>query len=650
MLLACLVGISRAATVNLTDLDLTKIQQDRGKPMVDTSSDKHPIGIGRTKYEHGIGARVSFQWYITLDGNADHFSCVVGVDDEIPADVKSKRFPIVFQVVGDDKMLFKSPPMLAGEPGKPVDVDLRGIKKLLLTALPVGAGTDDGHVDWANGSISFSGNPPTSSDPPTETEEILTPPPPATPKINCARVVGARPNHPLLFTVAATGVRPMSFTAEGLPEGLTLNATTGSITGKVANPGKYAVKLHATNSLGAGSRDLRIEIGDKIALTPQMGWNSWNCFATAVSDEKVRAAADAMVNSGLIDHGWTYINIDDCWEVKSNEPAAHRRNADGSIKTNRKFPDMKALADYVHNKGLRIGIYSSPGTSTCGGYTASYKYEEQDARQYAAWGFDYLKYDWCSYGEVANQIKRTPHPPSELKILQDPYTLMRSALDKQDRDILFSFCQYGWGSVWTWGEQTGGNSWRTTGDIVDSWGSMSGIGFQQNGHEKYAGPGHWNDPDMLVVGKVGWGPALHPTRLTPNEQYTHITLWSLLDAPLLIGCDMTQMDDFTHSLLTNDEVIAVNQDPLGRQAARVSQNDNNTEAWAKQLDDGSTAVGLFNRGEMPAVVTVNWSDLGLSGKHLVRDLWRQKDLGAFEEHYAVEVPRHGAAMIRLSAP
>jgi alpha-galactosidase len=379
-----------------------------------------------------------------------------------------------------------------------------------------------------------------------------------------------------------------------------------------------------------------------------MGWNSWNCFASDVSDQKVRAAADAMVASGLIEHGWTYINIDDCWEVRAGELPNKRRGPDGRIKTNAKFPDMKGLADYIHAKGLRAGLYSSPGPSTCGGFTASYQFEETDARQYADWGFDYLKYDWCSYGNVAAQIRVGANPPSELQILQFPYLHMHDALLRQNRDIVFSLCQYGMGKVWEWGDQVGGNCWRTTGDINDSWRSMSDIGFGQNGHEKYAGPGHWNDPDMLVIGKVGWGPSLHPTHLTPNEQYTHITLWCLLSAPLLIGCDMTQLDDFTRSLLCNDEVLAVDQDPLGQPASRIFADKNGREVWARKMQDGSRAVGLFNRGNSATSVSVKWSDLGLQDKQTVRDLWREQGLGDFDGQFIADVDRHGAVLLKVS--
>jgi alpha-galactosidase len=347
-----------------------------------------------------------------------------------------------------------------------------------------------------------------------------------------------------------------------------------------------------------------------------------------------------MVNSGLIQHGWTYINIDDCWERKpsSKDPLLSEgepRDANGMILPNKKFPDMKALCDYIHSKGLKAGIYSSPALFTCQGFPGSYQHEEQDARQYAQWGFDYLKYDWCYYDDVEKD-----HGLFEQR---QPWVVMAAALKKVDRDIIFSLSQVL--EMWSWAEATGANSWRTTGDISDTWESFDNIGFTQNGREIYAGPGHWNDCDMFVVGKLGGG-KLHPTRLTPNEQYTHIGLWCLLASPLLIGCDMTQLDDFTLGLLTNDEVIEVNQDPLGRQARRIAR-DENVEVWAKDMEDGSKAVGLFNRGEFENAVTVNWADLGLTGKQAVRDLWRQQDLGQFQSSFGTTVARHGVTLVRV---
>jgi len=632
----------------LSDVGIDSIQQDFGKPQVDHSVDGNPLTIAGTSYPHGVGTHAASVWLINTAGHATHFTALVGMDDDKKGAPDAGQFGVEFTVIGDGKKLFDSPPMHIGDPAAKVDVDLTGVKELRLLVSPLGEITNC-HADWVDATITYSGDKPVAmAAPPAEPREVLTPPNPPTPQIHGAKVVGVRPTHPLLFTIAATGDRPMTFAADGLPAGLSLDATTGQISGSVEKAGTYPVKLHATNSLGTAQRDLRIEVGDKIALTPPMGWNSWNCFASAVSDEKVRAAADAMVSSGLINHGWTYINIDDCWEVRAREPAENRRAPDGHILTNSKFPDMKALADYIHSKGLRAGLYSSPGPATCGRFTASYQFEEADAQQYARWGFDYLKYDWCSYGTIADQIKKGPNPPSPLDILEHPYLVMGKALKEQNRDIIFSFCQYGMGNVWEWGEQAGGNSWRTTGDIRDAWRSMSGIGFNQNGHEKFAGPGHWNDPDMLVVGMVGWGPSLHPTKLTPNEQYTHISLWCLLSSPLLIGCDMTQLDPFTLGLLTNDEVIAVNQDPLGKPAGRITQTPDHCEVWARPLEDGSQAVGLFNRGEASADVTVKWSDLGLTGPQLVRDLWRQKDLGSNPDSFTADVARHGVVLIKVT--
>jgi alpha-galactosidase len=299
---------------------------------------------------------------------------------------------------------------------------------------------------------------------------------------------------------------------------------------------------------------------------------------------------------------------------------------------------MKALTDYIHAQGLKAGLYSSPGPLTCGGCVGSHEHERQDARRFAEWGFDYLKYDWCSYGRIAKD--------QSLPELKKPYLVMRDALLAQDRDIVYSLCQYGMGKVWEWGAEVGGNCWRTTGDIVDTWQSMAGIGFNQYGQEAFAGPGHWNDPDMLVLGYVGWGPNLHPTRLTPDEQYTHMSLWCLLASPLLLGCDLARLDDFTLGLITNDEVLEVNQDPLGRQAALVSRN-GNLETWAKDMEDGSKAVGLFNRGSGKATCAASWTDLNLKGPKRVRDLWRQKDLGVFEHRFETVVPRHGVVLVRI---
>jgi hypothetical protein len=462
---------------------------------------------------------------------------------------------------------------------------------------------------------------------------ILTPKTSETPRINGAKIFGVRPGSPFIFRIPATGVRPMTFEAQNLPTGLTLDSNTGIITGNVNQVGEFKVILVAKNEKGEAKREFRLVVGEKLALTPPMGWNSWNVWGLTVDNEKVKASADAFISSGLADHGYTFINIDDGWE-------APVRAKNGEIVTNEKFPDIKATSDYVHSKGLRFGIYSSPGPRTCGGYLGSYQHEMQDAQRYAIWGIDYLKYDWCSYSEVCPDA-------GKLSEQQKPYILMGKCLKKLSRDIVFSLCQYGMASVWEWGGSVNGNLWRTTGDIEDTWESLSSIGFNQNIPAPYAKPGNWNDPDMLVVGWVGWGPKLHPTRLTASEQYTHISLWSLLSAPLLIGCDLTRLDDFTLNLLTNDEVIDIDQDPLGKSAQIVVKTPQ-YQVWVKDLEDGSKAIGLFNLDRNEMKISIDWSAVGLKGKQIVRDIWRQKDIGTFDQVFETSVLSHGVSLIKVS--
>ncbi|MCX6168959.1 MAG: putative Ig domain-containing protein [Ignavibacteriales bacterium] len=471
-----------------------------------------------------------------------------------------------------------------------------------------------------------------------ETPYILTPEPSEKPKINGAKVYGERPNKPFLYTIAATGSRPMTFDAINLPKGLAIDKKTGIITGIVSEKGETKATLIAKNKFGFAKRELKISIGATIALTPPMGWNSWNVWGLTVDQEKVLASAKVYKEKGLMNHGWTFINIDDGWEIVGNSPDA-KRDEKGNILCNSKFPNMKALGDSIHALGLKFGIYSSPGPLTCGGYTATYLHELQDAQSYASWGIDYLKYDWCSYDKIAKDTSRA----ERIK----PYQVMQDALNKVDRDIVYSLCQYGMSKVWEWGGRVDGNLWRTTGDITDTWQSMSEIGFSQIENAKYAKPGNWNDPDMLVVGWVGWGPSLHPSKLTPDEQYTHISLWSLLSAPLLIGCDLTRLDNFTLNLLTNDEVLAIDQDPLGKQATPKIKKDN-IQVWVKDLEDGSKSIGIFNTGDVSQKFVLNFSEIGLDTKTKIRDLWRQKNLGEFDEKFGTIIPSHGVVLIKSS--
>jgi len=353
-----------------------------------------------------------------------------------------------------------------------------------------------------------------------------------------------------------------------------------------------------------------------LARTPPMGWNSWNHFADSVDDGIIRETADALVMSGMADAGYIYVNIDDGWEGG--------RDAWGNIVPNRKFPDMRALADYVHSKGLKLGIYTSPGPVTCGGYEGSYGHEEQDARTFAAWGVDYLKYDSCS----ARNIYRC----SQMRAV---YQKMGEALALCGRPMVFSLCPCG-PEPWTWAPGVTGNLWRTAGDIQDNWKRMSDIGFDQGRLAPYAGPGHWNDPDMLEVGNGGMSPA---------EYRTHMSLWCMLAAPLIAGNDVRTMSPETRDILTNREVIAVDQDVLGRQGTRLIARDG-VELWGKPLKGGAKAIALFNRNGADAAASFSWSDAGLSRKpSAVRDLWRHADATAADDGLRYAIPAHGVVML-----
>lgn len=479
---------------------------------------------------------------------------------------------------------------------------------------------------------------------------ILTPKPGPEPRINGARIFGVRPGSRFLFKIPATGESPMSYQVLNLPEGIRCDSQTGQITGVLKNPGVYVTTFRVTNRLAAAEKSFRIVCGETLALTPHMGWNSWYVWENHITDSIMRASADAMVKSGMIDHGFMYINIDDCWAVKNDSKdsclTGEPYDSAGLINSNKRFPDMSSLTGYIHSLGLKAGIYTSPGPLTCAGYAGAYQHEPKTVSRFVNWGFDFLKYDWCSYDRIAEG--------DSLSELKKPYLLISEILKKQDRDIVLNLCQYGMGEVWKWGKSVGGNSWRTAGDLG---GSFEEIGtalfrdgfdvFTNNELYKYGGPGGWNDPDYLLIGFLSnWKGATVPTPLTPDEQYTQVSLWSLQAAPLILSGDITRLDDFTLSLLTNDEIIEVDQDPMGRPGWRVSKN-NGLEVWKRELEDGSIAVGLFNRENEKARITAFWSDLELSGPQRVRDLWRQKELGSFKNKFSSRVNPHGALVVRM---
>ena len=492
---------------------------------------------------------------------------------------------------------------------------------------------------------------------------ILTPKPSKSPQVNCAKVFGLRPGSECQFLAATSGERPMTFSANGLPKGLRIDKNTGLITGKTSKCGEYPVEITATNSFGADKRVVRFKVGNDIALTPPMGWNSWNCWGNTVNQEKVMASAKAMRDKRLIDYGWTYINIDDGWQ-------GIRGGKYNAIQPNKKFPDIVGLSDSIHAMGLKMGVYSTAWVITFAGHIGStcpnedgtypwitqgnhndlykistaddpegdrvswqhhyygqYSFTDNDVKQWVDWKVDYLKYDWY---------------PNDYYHVKEMYESLRSP----KRDIVYSLSGISlYANAPVWAKYT--NCYRTTVDINDSWTSLHNIGFK--GQQHWIGfnkPGHWADPDMLIVGMVGWGDKLHYTRLTPDEQYTHISLWALLSAPLLIGCDISQMDDFTLSLLCNREINDIDQDPLGIQAYPI-KIDGDKQTWVKQLENGSLAVGLFNLGQDSTAISFSPKDFGIFGTQILRDPWRQQDIKelAHNDTFECIVPKHGCRLL-----
>ncbi len=637
-----------AKTVWLSSLSLEKMTAGWGSPQKDQSIQNKPLSIGGKTFDKGVGTHAASTMYINIKGGSRKFSAYVGVDDEVNGNIGSVRF----RVYGDGKTLFDSGVMKVGQAAKPVDVDLTGVKMLLLAADPTGDGVSYDHANWADAKFEVVGEMPEPVGPPTEPVFILTPKPGPEPKINGPKVYGCRGGHFFIYRIPCTGIRPITFGAKRLPKGLKLDPATGIISGVTPKRQReYKVTLTARNAHGKASRPFRIVAGQTLALTPPMGWNSWYIHYDRVTDKHMRAAADSMIDSGMADFGYQYVNIDDCWMVKhgSNDPliGGEPRDSAGAIRGNQLFPDMKGLADYIHAKGLKAGLYTSPGPTTCAGYTATYQHEQIDADKFVEWGFDFLKYDWCSYTNVATG--------EGLEKLQIPYRKMGNILVKLDRDIVYNLCQYGMGDVWQWAGQVQGNCWRTTGDLGLAGASdLPGfyhIGMSNAQHWEYAKPGEWNDPDYILIGWVGDARRQAegtPTTLTPNEQYSYMSMWCLMAAPLIFSGDMEKLDEFTLNILCNSEVIEVDQDPLGKQA-KIIQQDEQRLILAKEMEDGSMAVGLFNLGQVETSIKTTWEQLGIKGAWKARDLWSQKDIGSCKDSFEARIPRHGVKFIRLTS-
>jgi alpha-galactosidase len=513
--------------------------------------------------------------------------------------------------------------------------------------------------------------------------QILTPPAPAEPRMTGASIFGVRPGKPFHFRVSATGRKPIEFAASGLPPGLTIDPATGWITGRAPQKtGDIVILLGVRNSEGTSKRELTLRIGDTICLTPPMGWNSWYVQSEGVSDTAIRGIATAMEEMGLADHGWTYLNIDDCWMGLRNPQTK-------AIQANSKFPDMKSLVDFVNGKGFKVGIYSTPWMSTYAGYIGGSasneagdysefflpedkrknphqvfgRYPEgirkglatigpvwlvdRDARQFAEWGIDYVKYDWKEWTlqkgergyEAAKDKPRIKTEAITQRVHDDFRALERDIVislspdhDNSEDGFVPKYC----------------NLWRLTADIHAEWQRMIEP-FKMEARLKLTRPGSYGDLDMLQIGPLGKPNRAEvefkPSPLTPAEQYFQVTLWSILSQPLLLSCNVPTMDAFDLNLVTNDEVLAVNQDPLVKQGYRVANKNREWEIWAKDLADGSKAVALFNLSDKDRDLGLTKEHLGMSGT--VRDLWRQKDIGPMGDKFSATVSPHGAVLVKV---
>ena len=613
-------------------MDISQVSCGWRSAQVDQIVEGNAMKIGGRTFAAGLGVHAPSRGSFLLDKECGRFEATVGVDDESFGSVE-------FKVWGDGKLLWESGRMSArAQPRtKNVKLDVAGVETLVLEVTDAGDGIDGDHADWADARLVYPEGHFAANDARQSRQlGILTPPVRPEPRINGPAVFGVRPDHPLAYHIPVTGEAPLDvqvLAADGRQmqdcgplAGLRFDPIARVISGRVDKPGTYRLAFRATNARGTAEKPFTLKVGEDICLTPPMGWCSRN--ASALSHSTIMAAANALAASGLADHGWNTIAIDGRWVRKTGGMQA--RKADGTILPNAGFPDMKRLTAFLHGRGLRAGICSSPGPCAKDDTASSWMHEFKDAATFADWGFDLLAYDWCDYGSVAFG--------QGLQRAMNPFLLMGKALRDQKRDMTFAIRQGGRENVATWAPRVRAHCWRTGPDPSDGWVSVANIIARQKPLWLFAGPGAFNDPGTMRFGTA--------CKLLPNEQYTQASLWALLAAPLAIDCDLEQMDDFTRSLLANDEVIEINQDALCRAAACVAA-DGKREIWARPLADGSIAAGLYNKGAKEIEVAMDLAALGLEGTWRVRDCWRQKDEGDFVGKYSQSVPGHATHLVRL---
>ena len=628
-------------TIELSSLDLTKLTSGFEKPQINKNLKGSPISISGITMKAGIVVKPRSVLWVDLGPDTDLFQAELGIEDSSELNAS-----IQFTFLCDGKILWKSGKMLRGNPSRKVAFNVSNHKQFVVVVTDMSDGIFPDSVAWINAQFVFKKVGPSASTFPDEPMEILTPAHQEQPKINGPKIYGVRPTHPFLYRIPTTGERPIHFEADFLPSGIELDQKEGILSGKAPQKGEYSITIHAINRYGSTSRVFRIISGDILALTPPMGWNHWYAFYCTITDEMIREAASLLVSSGMADVGYQYINIDGCWAnaPENTDPLRTGPLRDGNLNLlpNKYFPNMKKLTDYVHSLGLKAGIYGSPAPFDCAGFVGNYQNEARDARLFADWGFDFLKYDWCYYDELV------PHDQS-LEAFKNPYRIMGQILQSQERDLVFNLCQYGRKNVWEWATEVGGHTFRTAGDLGYELDRLMEVALQNARVGSFSGPGRWTDPDYIQIGYVGNANTMgapQKTTLSFSEQYSFMSLWALMSAPLFYSGDIKKLDLFGLRILTNTEVIDINQDSLGRPAI-VVRLDDEVFVMTKQLEDGSKAIGFFNQAEIPVDILVDLEKIGLNGKHRIRDLWRQKELGTIDGELAVSLKRRGVFLIRV---
>jgi alpha-galactosidase len=628
-------------TISLTSLDISAMKQDYGNPRINRSVIGKPLRIAGKEFSQGIGTHASSKFTLDLQGNALRIEGLVGIDEGIFPEKGSAEFLII----ADGAILWQSGIMNRTMQAKGFSIDLTGKATCELLVFDGNDNIFSDHANWVETRFFVTeGFIPKPHIRPIEPEYILTPDASLLPKIHGKSLYGAKTGSEILHYVPVTGLEPLTITMSELPSGLFYDSTFRVIRGSISQRGVFPVNITAENPLGKAEQLLTFRIGDTISFSPPIGWSSWYAHWEYVTEKDIYKAAHALRSSGLQNYGYEYMLIDDGWQDTS-----HSASMNG-LKPSSKFPNLPLLIDSLHTLGFKVGIYSSPGSHTCVQLPGSLGHEVQDAEYFCSIKADLVKYDWCGYQTVYDSLLRTnQYSPEDLA--KAPYASFAQVLQTCNRDMFYMICQYGNNDVWKWGRSVGGHAWRTTTDIQDNWWSMSNIvGFRQAGLEAYSGHNGWNDMDHLRLGNSQPKPYTKKTDLTPHEQYTQVSLWAMLNSPLILSMHMDSLDAFTLSLLKNQEILALHQDPLGLQGSRIFKNVWQ-EIWRKPLSNGGNALAFFNRDDVgEQTISITTESLGLQKgiAYMIKDLWTHEEYPLSGDILQYSIPSHGVKLLTIA--